>query len=87
MVFNVNCILFILLYSPPPKFKVTLLPADGSLRDLVVDSPLIHNGIHNALTAEEPFYAKIISNERVTDPDHFQDVRLIKFDVGDSNIR
>ena len=33
-----------------------------------------------------PFLAKMISIERVTDEDHWQDVRLIKFDTSGSNI-
>ncbi|XP_069790684.1 NADPH-dependent diflavin oxidoreductase 1 isoform X2 [Narcine bancroftii] len=33
-----------------------------------------------------PFPAQMIANERVTDENHFQDVRLISFDVTDSGI-
>lgn len=33
-----------------------------------------------------PFHAQLISNQRVTDPEHFQDVRLIKLDIADSGI-
>ena len=33
-----------------------------------------------------PFMADIVSNERVTATDHWQDVRLITFDIGGSNI-
>ncbi|KAJ8039423.1 NADPH-dependent diflavin oxidoreductase 1 [Holothuria leucospilota] len=76
---------------PPPKYRVIFSP------------PNLENGIHNhqstngreiyqnggvsAPSADEPYYASILSNERVTAPDHFQDVRLIKFDVHGSNIR
>ncbi|XP_077479486.1 NADPH-dependent diflavin oxidoreductase 1 [Stigmatopora argus] len=38
------------------------------------------------LSENNPFHAKVLSNERVTDPMHFQDVRLIDFDIGGSNI-
>ena len=34
-----------------------------------------------------PFQAQMMSIERVTDEDHWQDVRLIKFDISGSNIR
>ncbi|XP_072096678.1 NADPH-dependent diflavin oxidoreductase 1 isoform X3 [Mobula birostris] len=33
-----------------------------------------------------PFSARMIGNKRVTDDDHFQDVRLITFDITDSDI-
>ncbi|XP_062929944.1 NADPH-dependent diflavin oxidoreductase 1 isoform X4 [Mobula hypostoma] len=33
-----------------------------------------------------PFSARMIGNKRVTDDDHFQDVRLITFDITDSGI-
>ena len=35
----------------------------------------------------QPFLAPMITNQRVTGPQHFQDVRLIEFDITDSNIR
>ncbi|XP_049594437.1 NADPH-dependent diflavin oxidoreductase 1 isoform X2 [Syngnathus scovelli] len=38
------------------------------------------------LSQSYPFPAKLLSNERVTDPNHFQDVRLIEFDIMGSNI-
>lgn len=34
-----------------------------------------------------PFAAKLIDNKRVTAHDHFQDVRLITFDISNSTIR
>ena len=34
-----------------------------------------------------PFAAKLIDNRRVTSHDHFQDVRLITFDISNSTIR
>lgn len=33
-----------------------------------------------------PFPARMMSNRRVTDPTHFQDVRLIEFDISGSRI-
>ena len=35
----------------------------------------------------KPFPAQLISNERVTAGDHFQDTRLIRLDITGSNIR
>lgn len=34
-----------------------------------------------------PFPARMLSNRRVTDPTHFQDVRLLDFDISGSNIQ
>lgn len=33
-----------------------------------------------------PFLARVVTNQRVTGPSHFQDVRLIEFDIADSGI-
>ena len=37
-------------------------------------------------TQSNPYSAKLTRNERVTHPDHFQDTRLIEFDLGQSGI-
>ena len=34
-----------------------------------------------------PFPAGMTSNQRVSHPSHFQEVRLIEFDISDSNIQ
>uniref|UniRef100_A0A8C2LPA6 NADPH-dependent diflavin oxidoreductase 1 n=1 Tax=Cricetulus griseus TaxID=10029 RepID=A0A8C2LPA6_CRIGR len=34
----------------------------------------------------QPFLAPVVTNQRVTGPQHFQDVRLIEFDITDSSI-
>lgn len=34
-----------------------------------------------------PFLARLMANERVTSPSHFQDVRLITMDISDAGIR
>ncbi|XP_061887354.1 NADPH-dependent diflavin oxidoreductase 1 [Entelurus aequoreus] len=39
-----------------------------------------------APSQSHPFYAKLLSNVRVTDQQHFQDVRHIDFDISGSNI-
>ncbi|CAG5115516.1 unnamed protein product [Candidula unifasciata] len=50
----------------------------------VVEPDLSPGRIPDALF---PFPAHLLSNERLTAADHFQDVRLIKFDITGSNIR
>ncbi|XP_047379874.1 NADPH-dependent diflavin oxidoreductase 1 isoform X3 [Sciurus carolinensis] len=35
----------------------------------------------------QPFLAPMVTNQRVTGPSHFQDVRLIEFDITDSGLR
>lgn len=35
----------------------------------------------------QPFLAPMVTNERVTGPSHFQDVRLIEFDITGSGLR
>lgn len=37
--------------------------------------------------ASSPYLASLAANERVTAKDHFQDVRLLTFDIADSGIR
>lgn len=41
---------------------------------------------HTASSQSHPFPARLVSNKRVTDLSHFQDVRLIEFDITGSNI-
>uniref|UniRef100_UPI00358EAED3 NADPH-dependent diflavin oxidoreductase 1 isoform X2 n=1 Tax=Myxine glutinosa TaxID=7769 RepID=UPI00358EAED3 len=41
----------------------------------------------NTRSQSPPFLASMISNERVTVEDHFQDVRLIKFDISNSGLK
>ena len=43
--------------------------------------------IPNGYSQDRPFYARVIGNERRTADDHWQDVKLITFDVKGSNIR
>ncbi|XP_066516156.1 NADPH-dependent diflavin oxidoreductase 1 [Hoplias malabaricus] len=38
-------------------------------------------------SASRPFLARLVSNQRVTDPAHFQSVRHIEFDITGSNIQ
>ncbi|XP_033122556.1 NADPH-dependent diflavin oxidoreductase 1-like [Anneissia japonica] len=82
------------LYPLPPN--VEILPADHLpdpyYRVVPVNNEYIHdksssypwNGTTQSHTP--PFFARVISNERVTASDHFQDVRLVKMDISDSSI-
>lgn len=36
---------------------------------------------------QQPFLAPMVTNQRVTSPSHFQDVRLIEFDITGSGLR
>lgn len=38
-------------------------------------------------TPLQPFPARVVFNQRVTHPSHFQDVRHIEFDITGSNIQ
>eukprot|EP00794_Sanderia_malayensis_P015807 gene15807-17400_t len=79
---------------PPPRFKIELLSSHNNTAISKIDS------FENIASASKevssdvtqwcrswPYQAKIISNEEVTPQEHWQDVRLIKFDVTDSGLR
>ena len=62
----------------PSKFKITL--HDGASA-----SAIEHNSSLSSVYDEDnPFYAKMLSNARVTADDHWQDVRLICLDLSSS---
>ncbi|XP_032088836.1 NADPH-dependent diflavin oxidoreductase 1 isoform X1 [Thamnophis elegans] len=44
------------------------------------------DGLSDAPSEGNPFYARMVSNQRVTSESHFQDVRLIEFDITGSGI-
>uniref|UniRef100_A0A3Q2YKF2 NADPH-dependent diflavin oxidoreductase 1 n=1 Tax=Hippocampus comes TaxID=109280 RepID=A0A3Q2YKF2_HIPCM len=50
------------------------------------DDCLIISTQASGLSQSHPFAAKLLSNERVTHPKHFQDVRHIEFDITGSDI-
>lgn len=68
---------------PPPRYKVEINPAED--RVLGVSSSE-SNGI-SQFGKDCPFHAPLISNERLTSDDHWQDVRLIRLDVRGSGIK
>jgi len=45
---------------------------------------LVHQGPPEK---HHPFYSRLISNDRVTSDDHWQDVRLVCFDITHSDIK
>ncbi|XP_067132918.1 NADPH-dependent diflavin oxidoreductase 1-like [Centruroides vittatus] len=60
----------------PPRFKVEFVEEDGIGGKNPLDGD--HSEHRNVVT--------LISNRRVTSPDHFQDVRLVRLNVEDSDI-
>ncbi|ESO92772.1 hypothetical protein LOTGIDRAFT_216443 [Lottia gigantea] len=66
---------------PPPKYKITF-----SSNNEIPHLNLTSASPTNKPCLEHPFYAELISNERITAKDHFQDVRHIKFNIKGSNI-
>ncbi|CAG2236502.1 NADPH-dependent diflavin oxidoreductase 1 [Mytilus edulis] len=69
---------------PPSRYTATFLDNTSPLPDL--DNYRIGNHNNTTPGQSNPFYAKMTSNERVTSHDHFQDVRLIRFDISNSNM-
>ncbi|XP_058301765.1 NADPH-dependent diflavin oxidoreductase 1 isoform X4 [Hylobates moloch] len=68
----------------PSKFTLLFLqeaPSTGSEGQRVA-----HPGSQESPSESKPFLAPMISNQRVTGPSHFQDVRLIEFDISGSGI-
>uniref|UniRef100_A0A2K5DGF2 NADPH-dependent diflavin oxidoreductase 1 n=1 Tax=Aotus nancymaae TaxID=37293 RepID=A0A2K5DGF2_AOTNA len=68
----------------PSKFSLLFLhevPSAGSEGQQVA-----HTGSREPPSESQPFLAPMISNQRVTGPSHFQDVRLIEFDISGSAI-
>ncbi|XP_057211902.1 NADPH-dependent diflavin oxidoreductase 1 isoform X2 [Triplophysa rosa] len=67
----------------PPRFVFSLLDEVPNhqvehLQRLINEAPP---------TSLHPFPARVVFNQRVTHPSHFQDVRHIEFDITDSNIQ
>ncbi|KAM5298753.1 NADPH-dependent diflavin oxidoreductase 1 isoform 3-T3 [Ctenodactylus gundi] len=68
----------------PSKFILQLLPEapSTSLQELHTASP----DPQQHPSESQPFLAPMVTNQRVTGPSHFQDVRLIEFDTTGSGI-
>ncbi|XP_067949341.1 NADPH-dependent diflavin oxidoreductase 1-like [Watersipora subatra] len=77
-----NCIQIPRYEILPPKFKVN--------RDQHPSMPMsmsMPNHVSTRNSSSAPFASRLISNERITSPEHFQDVRLIRLDISGSDIR
>mmetsp|Transcript_40612 Transcript_40612/g.65890 ORF Transcript_40612/g.65890 Transcript_40612/m.65890 type:complete len:529 (+) Transcript_40612:173-1759(+) len=75
------------LALPPPRHEVLLMPCDTS-RDWH-DDILVSGSLHSTgptWSRGHPFYAEVTENRRITAEDHWQDVRHIELDLGDSAI-
>lgn len=71
---------FLLFDRLPPTYTIRFV--DGvkvteERLEVVVDPP----------SQSQPFPARLLSNCRLTHPEHFQEVRLLEFDISNSNIQ
>ncbi|XP_078382662.1 NADPH-dependent diflavin oxidoreductase 1-like isoform X2 [Oculina patagonica] len=76
---------------PPPRFKVKFVNSDtkGTVNTSnMLQSSSIENQVtsHSTPCRRHPFHARLISNNRVTAADHWQDVRLVQFDIKGSGM-
>lgn len=69
---------------PPPRYTVTYAQESARVADLSVFR--LGNQTNSVYSQSNPFYARLLSNDRVTSEDHFQDVRLVRLDIHGSNI-
>ncbi|XP_076867747.1 NADPH-dependent diflavin oxidoreductase 1 [Brachyhypopomus gauderio] len=67
----------------PPRYVFHFV---DDITEKLVEQPLPPDS-HAPPSSAHPFPARVLSNQRVTDPSHFQDVRLIEFDITGSNIQ
>ena len=95
-VFGVLYFLNKLCLSLPPKYRATLLtkdslPSDVGETNLVTPTATTAEATPSLTTSrpsrQHPFMARVLSNGRVTPPDHFQDVRLVAVDIRGSGIQ
>ena len=73
--------------SPPPKYKTVILNKEPHLQSTSPQTSPPQPLAGTTPTSLCPYHAKLLSNDRVTAADHFQDVRLIKLDIAGSNIK
>ncbi|XP_071309906.1 NADPH-dependent diflavin oxidoreductase 1 isoform X2 [Agelaius tricolor] len=67
----------------PPKYTLHYLPEDSPDPEGALLQPAAPRGAPCEL---QPFPARVVSNQRLTAQAHFQDVRLIEFDIAGSGI-
>lgn len=70
---------------PPPRFLVHFTEPGRTTDENDFHTP-VHRPAPDFPTRAHPFHAPLLSNDRVTAPDHFQDVRLVCLDISASNI-
>ncbi|KAJ8263353.1 hypothetical protein COCON_G00158100 [Conger conger] len=68
----------------PPRFVFHFL--DDVTENLTIQSEVMDPEQLRSSSQTHPFMARVVSNQRVTHASHFQDVRLIEFDISRSNI-
>ncbi|XP_034520765.1 NADPH-dependent diflavin oxidoreductase 1 isoform X2 [Ailuropoda melanoleuca] len=68
----------------PPKFTLHFLPE--APRMCSEEQHVTGTDPHGPPSEQQPFPAPMVSNRRVTGPLHFQDVRLIEFDITGSGL-
>eukprot|EP00057_Strongylocentrotus_purpuratus_P030077 XP_780652.3 PREDICTED: NADPH-dependent diflavin oxidoreductase 1 [Strongylocentrotus purpuratus] len=73
---------------PPARYNVRFIESmENGFMKHIADTPIVEPRSSVAPSNLCPFHAKMVANERLTAPDHFQDVRLVKLDVQESNIK
>ncbi|XP_012576608.1 PREDICTED: NADPH-dependent diflavin oxidoreductase 1 [Condylura cristata] len=71
----------------PLPSTFTLQPLQGAPQSIPEEQRVATPGPRGPPSELQPFLAPLVTNQRVTGPSHFQDVRLIEFDVADSGLR
>ena len=74
----------LLFHRLPPKYRISLEVGDVITAET---NSRLRSASQNIPTSASPFPARLISNYRVTEANHFQDVRLIRLDIGGANIK
>lgn len=81
-------------WQPDPVCPLHSLPSTFTLHFLLEAPRTCSEEQHGASTdpqgppsERQPFLAPMVTNQRVTGPSHFQDVRLIEFDITGSGLR
>ncbi|KAJ8285721.1 hypothetical protein GJAV_G00030160 [Gymnothorax javanicus] len=69
----------------PPRFVFHFL--DDVTENLTIQSEVMDTEQLRPSSQASPFMARVVSNQRVTHASHFQDVRLIEFDITASNMQ
>ncbi|XP_067017223.1 NADPH-dependent diflavin oxidoreductase 1-like [Acropora muricata] len=72
---------------PPSRYKMKFVDSNCSANGLFGSSNVeTHDKPNPTPCKRHPFYAKLISNHRMTAADHWQDVRLVQLDIKGSGM-